>query len=206
MDVERDPFFELVSRQRACRAFSDEQVAEDDLAYVLRAATYAPSAENSQPWVFVVVKDAQRRGALDLIIREIWESFGRRYTEAHSTPTLFADVEHGLGAGGIASAPALIVVGGDTRLADRSLIKASVLPSVQNLLLAAAWRGLGTCLTTIANLRADETRDVVGFPPEIEPVAMTPIGRPAKALGPPRREPFTVKAHRDRYGVGWAES
>ena len=201
--TQSDPFFDLVSRQRACRDFSDESVNEDDLDYVLRAATYAPSAENTQPWVFVVVEDAERRAALDQIIRDIWESFGRRFTEERASSALFADVEHGLGGGGVAGAPALIVVGGDTRLVDRSQIKASVYPAVQNLLLAAAWRGLGTCMTTIANLRADETRAVVGFPAEIEPVALTPIGRPAKPLGRPRREPFTAKAHREQFGAGW---
>ena len=51
-------FFAVVHRQRACRAFTDEPVDDDLVARVLDAATFAPSAENRQPWEFVVVRDA----------------------------------------------------------------------------------------------------------------------------------------------------
>jgi nitroreductase len=203
MDVNSDEFLQLVSHQRACRAFSSEPVTDKQIEYVLSAATYAPSAENTQPWVFVVVEDERRRAAIGDIIRAIWDSFGRQYTQKRSSPALFADVDHGLGAGGVAAAPVLVVVGGDSRVVDRSQLKASVYPAVQNLLLAASWLGLGTCLTTIANIRSDETRDLVGFPDEVDPLALIPIGHPARPLGPPRRESFTVKAHRDRYGAAW---
>jgi nitroreductase len=45
-----DDFFAVVERQRACRAFSTEPVDDDTIARVLSAATFAPSAENKQPW------------------------------------------------------------------------------------------------------------------------------------------------------------
>ncbi len=49
-------FFDVVHSQRACRDFATDEVDDDTLAKVLDAATFAPSAENKQPWVFVVVK------------------------------------------------------------------------------------------------------------------------------------------------------
>ena len=55
-----DDFFEVVARQRACRSFSTDPVDDDTIARVLTAATFAPSAENKQPWEFVVVRDARR--------------------------------------------------------------------------------------------------------------------------------------------------
>ena len=58
---ERDrEFFDVVRRQRAHRDFSDEPVSDADVARLLEAATYAPSAENRQPWEFIVVRDADR--------------------------------------------------------------------------------------------------------------------------------------------------
>ena len=50
-------FFDVVLSQRACRDFSDRPVDDDLVARCLVAATHAPSAENLQPWVFVVVRD-----------------------------------------------------------------------------------------------------------------------------------------------------
>jgi hypothetical protein len=35
------------------------------------------------------------------------------------------------------------------------------------------------------------------------PVAVVPVGRPAKPLGPPRREPFAEHTHREQYGSAW---
>ena len=52
-----DDLFEVVSRQRACRGFGDAPVSDAEIAQILTAATHAPSAENRQPWEFVVVRD-----------------------------------------------------------------------------------------------------------------------------------------------------
>jgi nitroreductase len=54
-------FFEVVSRQRACRSFSDVPVSDESIGRVLTAATFAPSAENKQPWEFIVVRDGPTR-------------------------------------------------------------------------------------------------------------------------------------------------
>src|SRR5688500_16123852 len=57
-------FFDVVSSQRACRYFTDEPVSDEVIEQLLRAATFAPSAENAQPWVFVVVRDEEKRRAI----------------------------------------------------------------------------------------------------------------------------------------------
>ncbi|MBV8235000.1 MAG: nitroreductase family protein, partial [Acidimicrobiia bacterium] len=41
-------FFDVVHRQRACRDFATTDVSDDVVAQVLDAATFAPSAENTQ--------------------------------------------------------------------------------------------------------------------------------------------------------------
>ena len=56
-----DDFFAIAARQRACRAFSNAPVDDDDIARILAAAAHAPSAENRQPWEFVVVRDERLR-------------------------------------------------------------------------------------------------------------------------------------------------
>ena len=64
--------FEVVHRQRACREFRDDPVSDDVVERVLEAATFAPSAENRQPWVFVVVRDAETRLAIGRIPLRRW--------------------------------------------------------------------------------------------------------------------------------------
>ena len=54
-------FFDVVGSQRACRQFSDQLVPDEVIEQVLTAATHAPSAENAQPWVFIVVTDQIRK-------------------------------------------------------------------------------------------------------------------------------------------------
>ncbi len=43
--------------RRAYRALSGEKIPEDVVARLMKAATYAPSCFNSQPWRFMVVTD-----------------------------------------------------------------------------------------------------------------------------------------------------
>jgi nitroreductase len=195
-------FFGVVSRQRACRSFSDEPVSDEQVGELLRAATFAPSSENLQPWAFVVVRSHDTRHAIGTIMAELW-SAGREHSQRRSDPKVFADVDRGLRGRGIVGAPVLVVVGGDTRLVHRKWLLASIYPAVQNLLLAACALGLGSAFTTIATNRGDDLRELVGFPPEVDPLAVVPIGRPARPLGPPRREPFQQKTSRERYGKPW---
>jgi nitroreductase len=198
-----DAFFDVVSRQRAHRAFSAEPLDDADIAAVLTAATYAPSAENHQPWEFVVVCDPSLRAALGDLTRRAWESGGRAFSEDRLTPKLLADVERGA-TGGIAGAPVLIVVCADTERGLAQTVASSIFPAVQNLLLAATARGLGSALTTITVGYPAELQSLLELPEHVTPVAVVPLGHPARALGAPRRDSFARHTHRERYGTPWA--
>jgi len=197
-----DDIFEVVHRQRACRSFGDGIVDDDTVGRVLDAATFAPSAENRQPWVFVVVRDAARRSAIGALTRRAWEGGGRAHSENRLSPTLLAEVDTGA-QGGVAGAPVLVVVCGDTRLGDRRVLEASVFPAIQNLLLAATALGLGSSLTTLPLVFGDELAEIVELPPEVLPMAVIPLGWPARPQSPPRRLPISQKAHRETYGTPW---
>jgi nitroreductase len=194
--------FEVVHRQRACRRFGEGAVDDETVENVLDAATFAPSAENRQPWVFVVVRDDDRRAAIGALTRQAWESGGRAHSEGRLSAPLLADVETGA-QGGIAGAPVLVVVCGDTRLGDRRVLKASVFPAIQNLLLAATTLGLGSSLTTLPLVFGNELASIVELPAEVLPMAVIPLGWPARPLSPPRRIPVAEKAHRETFGTPW---
>ena len=52
--------FDVIRMRRSIREYKAEDVSEDDLAKILEAGRWAPSADNNQPWNFVVVKDSAR--------------------------------------------------------------------------------------------------------------------------------------------------
>jgi len=186
--------------QRACRAYTGDPVPDEDIATILRAATHAPSAENRQPWVFVVVRDPATRGAIVELTRRLWATGGRAHAERSLAPGFFAAVDEFM-ARGYGGAPVLVVVAGDGREGlPPAVLSASVFPAVQNLLLAAAARGYGSALTTLAATDPGALAAAVGLPEGVRPLAVVPLGRPATRLGPPRRRPVTEVTHLDRYG------
>jgi nitroreductase len=195
--------FEVIRSQRACRNFSGEPVDDEIVGRLLDAATHAPSAENRQPWVFVVVRDPATRGRLHDLSEQAWEQGGRAYSAGRLSSQLFADVEHGIAGGGYRAAPVVVVVAADTDRAHPAVIPASIFPAVQNLLLAAHAAGLGSALTTITTGFASELTDLLGLPDPVVAQAVVPLGYPARPLGPPRREPFAAHTYRDRFGVDW---
>ncbi|MGZ8764813.1 MAG: nitroreductase family protein [Acidimicrobiia bacterium] len=194
-------FFAVARNQRACRAFTDTPVDDALLEELLETATHAPSAENSQPWVFVVVRDPGTRARIGAITADAWTNAGREFSRDRLTPGLFAEVDRGA-TGGVSDAPVLVVVAGDTTQCFESALAASIFPAIQNLLLAANAAGLGSALTTLPTF-AGNLSVVLGLPDHVRPVAVVPIGYPARPLGPPRRAPVAEKAHRERFGTPW---
>ena len=195
--------FEIVLGQRACRSFAPDPVPDDDVERILTAATHAPSAENMQPWVFVVVREPATRASIGELARSLWDGTARAYAAPHLEPKMLAAIDKSMAAG-FGGAPALIVVGVDmTSGVHKGAVPSSIYPAVQNLLLAASALGYGSALTTLTTLVADQLRALVGLPDHVNPMAVIPLGRPARPLGPPRREPIATKAHRDRYGTAW---
>ena len=195
-------FFEVVHSQRACRDFSEDDVDDDTLAQVLDAATFAPSAENKQPWAFVVVKDEAVRRRIATLTKQVWEGGAREYEQTHLDARILADVDTGT-AGGFARAPVVVVVCGDRAQAFERTLPSSVFPATQNLLLAATAIGLGSALTTLATAMAKDLAESLQLPESAKPMAVVFLGWPTRKLGPPRRISYTEKTHRDRYGDRW---
>jgi nitroreductase len=55
------PFEALVRRRRSIRKYQDKPVEREKILKCLEAARLAPSAENTQPWRFVVLDDPELR-------------------------------------------------------------------------------------------------------------------------------------------------
>jgi nitroreductase len=196
------PFFSVVLNQRAHRYLRPDPVPDALVEQVLTAATHAPSGENCQPWVFVVVRDADVKRTVGRLVAENWTSSGSERTAKLVPGWLHSEVDH-WAQEGLATAPVHIVVCADERLCHPGLWPSSIFPAVQNLLLAAAALGLGSLMSTYPVMFAAQLREMLGLPEHVHPQALIPLGFPAKQLGPPRRIPMQDKTFRERYGEPW---
>jgi nitroreductase len=198
---------EAIYSLRAMRRLASRPVPEAELRYLVDAATQAPSAANRQDWAFLVVTDPAQRGRIGAIYRRIGRAVIR--DRALASGALPADaervyrramilVEH------LGEAPALIVVAfrgpAPSAAAEASAWYGSVYPAIQNLMLAARARGLGTTLTTLHKVREEEVKAILGIPDDFETIALIPVGYPRGRWGRPLRTPSAEVTHWDRWG------
>ncbi len=161
--------FEAMRRRHSVRSFApDAEVSDGEVEVLLRCACTAPSAGNVQPWRFVVVRDHEVRRSL---------------------------ARAALGQGFVAQAPVAIVVCADLEAHARAYGRRGVelyaiqdtAAAVQNILLAATALGLGSCW--VGAFHEGEVAETLGLPEHWRPLAILPIGRPARTGSqPPKRD------------------
>jgi nitroreductase len=198
---------EAIYSLRAMRRLTSEPVSEEDLRFLVDAATQAPSASNGQNWAFIVVTDAAQRSRLAEIYRDVGRAVIR--DQVLASGRLPAEMEKVyrnamLLVEGMGEVPALIVVaargGHPADAVQGAAWYGSLFPAVQNLMLAARSRGLGTTLTTLHKLRESDVKAVLEIPEGWETVALIPVGHPRGRFGPVLRAPSAQATHWDRWG------
>jgi nitroreductase len=197
---------DVMRAQRACRRFDpDGEVLDSHIEQMLQSAVHAPSAENTQPWSFVVVRDADTRKLLADWWTETWNAGGGDFIkQSLDDRVLVNDLEYGFNRGGFAAAPVVIVVCADTERVPEIYAPSSIYPAVQNLLLAAADLGYGSCLTTgLTTFGVDRVRERLALPDTLLPMAAVYLGPSEKELAPPRRRPALEVTYREKFGDAW---
>jgi nitroreductase len=221
--------FDAIYSARSLRRLKPDPVPDELITQILDAAIRAPSAGNSQNWVFVVVRDVEQRRKLGLIYRkasDIAEAvYAARGRPAHLTDQQFTRMLRGgaylwdhLGEAPVLlipcqrrpvvppreALPAEIAAHYENELAYADRIRgASIYPAVQNILLACRGLGLGTVITTNHIRCEGEVKSVLGIPVDVDTFALMPIGWPLDKFGPLTRRPLSEIVHADRWGAGW---
>lgn len=196
----------VMRAQRACRRFDpDGKVLDADVERILESAVHAPSAENTQPWSFVVVRNEDTRAQLAGWWTETWNAGGGDFIrQSVDDKALVADLEYGFNRGGFAAAPVVVVVCADTERVPEIYAPSSIYPAVQNLLLAAADLGYASCLTTgLTTFGIDRVREKLQLPDTLLPMAAVYLGKSARKLSPPRRRPALSVTYREQFGKSW---
>ena len=167
-------FSKLIKARYSCRAYRPDPIDERIVAAVVEAARLAPTASNRQPFQLIIVRTRGRETELRRVYDREW----------------FVQAPMVICACGV---PAEAWVRKD----GANYYQVDVAIAMDHLILAAADLGLGTCW--IAAFDAAAARDVLGLPPEIEPVVFTPLGYPADEPKPKERKPAAELVRYDRW-------
>lgn len=187
---------EAIFTLRAMRRLKSDPIPVAELRYIIEAATMACSPGNSQPWTFLVVTDEKQKQRIAAIYRDIGLKVIRDGALAsglldEETEKVYRNalilVE------GIQNAPALILCcleghpgqGG----IHQSTYYGSIYPAIQNLMLAARAKGIGSTMTTLHKAREQDIKSILGIPDDVETIALIPLGYPHGQWGRPRRRP-----------------
>lgn len=116
----QNDFLEMIRTRRSCRKYADRQISDAELAAVMEAGTFAPTAMGAQSPFIVAVQNAEQRAALSRMNAEVM----------------------GVGSDPYYGAPTFILVfapaGGKNAVQDGSCV-------LENMMLAAHALGLGSC-------------------------------------------------------------
>ena len=177
-----DKFFEMLSRRRTVREYSDREVPIELIEKAIATAGTAPSGANLQPWRFVVVKDAAMKMKIrEAAEKEEYESYHGRMSEKwlRRLAVLGTDEHKPF----IEIAPYLIVVfrinsfveDGETEPTYYS--QESVGIAVGMLLAALHNMGLATLTHTPSPMKF--LQEILGRPKSEIPFVLIPVGYPA---------------------------
>lgn len=162
---------DIIHARRSTRRFKEDDVPDDDLTGVLEAARWAPSGENAQPWKFIVIKNKQT-------MEEIVESIPYKKYQKF-----------------LMNAPVLIVVLADKHKSRWWFLDAAL--AVENLMLEAWARGLGTCFSawypTAPETLEVKVRELLEITDKWVIFTMTPLGYPIDPPEQAYRLPATRK-------------
>lgn len=176
---EKDGLYKAIFSRRDVRShFTNKKIPDDALVRILNAAHHAPSVGFSQPWNFILIKDAGTR-------RQVKESFLRE--RERSIKMLRGDERQekytGLKLEGIEESALNICVTydptrfgpfvlGRTSIEDTGVY--SVCCAIQNLWLAARAEGVGVGWVSI--LSNEDVERILAIPPHVKPVGYLCLG------------------------------
>ncbi len=175
---------ELMMGRRSIRRFQAREIPDEVLEKVFRAVQWAPSWANTQCWELIVVRDPQRKVALQ-------DTLGK------GNPASKAMVE----------APVVLVLCGKlqssgyykgqvtTKFGDWFMFDLGL--AAQNLCLMAHSLGLGTVIVGLFD--HDKVKQLLEVPDGYEVVAMIPIGYPSEPSAAPKRREIAEFVHKERF-------
>lgn len=181
-------FYEVVRRRRSVRRFQKEgRVADGVVRRLVEAACMAPSAGNTQPWRFIIVRD---RGLLQRLAevntrfsRLAWKRFDSKMARDVASRGGRWDKSY------VAELPVVIVVCYRSRAKEipNEFLLASTWCAIENLLLAATEEGLGSCPYTLFRGEEEAVKELFEIPSDFRVACIVHVGHALDMPKPPPR-------------------
>jgi len=178
---------DAINARHSVRSFEERAVPEDVLKELVEVAVKAPSAMNRQPWRFYVVSSKVVRDKVAELLGKYLDS------ERDSVDKLRPELKNTLydfyrNLGGCQNIVFVFRKNADCGPKDVVRLNdfASISCAVENFMLAAVEKGLGTCWVGSFRDRKDEIAKLVGAEDE-ELVASVLVGYPSKDFVPMKR-------------------
>jgi nitroreductase len=176
MKIGETPFQELVRKRRSTRRYLERPVEREKVLACLEAARLAPSAENVQPWRFLVIDDPEIKQKYAASVFSGIYSFSRFAAKA---PVLIV----------ILARPDLLANRIGKQIQDVSFYLIDVGIAGEHLALQAEELGLGSCWIGWFNTR--RTRKFFRIPRPFKVVCLMALGYPQAKSGRERsRKPL----------------
>lgn len=200
------PIGEAMFSQRSIRRLRPDPIPIEDIRLILEAASKAPSGGNRQPARFLVLLDREVIRQFGALYREAWwakrRDEGRTWTRREDIPFEERTSRSAAQlADEIANAPCIVLA-----LSIAKGQASSVVPAVQNLMLAARALGIGSVPTTLHPQVMERVYALLDIPSEAELHLCIPLGYPRGRFGPTQRRPTAETMFLDRWNgdVPWA--
>ncbi len=181
--------------RRSIRRYTDEPIKDEDLMEIINAGLYAPSAIDLQHWYFVVIKSPEKLEELRSYMSDVYDTFEPILLERFKNhPAAIAETKVFLkGLGGSKCVVLAFLYKND--YPDENGATQGVCAAIQNMLLAAYDKGIGTCWMT-APIR-------VGMDGELQKKYAPDKGRfvAAITMGYPSYEAKAPKRKEGRYEI-----
>ena len=190
---------EAIAGRPSVRHFSDRPVEPEAIDAVIAAACLAPAPHHTRPWRFVVLSPDARAALADAMGRAWRRDLRRHGVEEERIEALFERSRRQ-----IMAAPALILVGflagaqrpwpdRRRRRSEATMFAQSTGAALQNLMLAAHDRGLGSYWISAPLFCPATVRRALGLPPEFEAQALVALGYPRPGAKPTPRPPLAAR-------------
>ncbi len=211
-----DAFLEVVRRRRSLRSgfLKDVPVPEEHIEKILEAARWAPSAGNSQPWEFVVVRDG---GTREKIVEIYKAQMQDKIAMEQAARGQRSFVDPGVD---FRNAPVHVIVLGDPRTTDAYPVRTkldkweshfygSLANCVLQMLLAAEVLGLNSIyISDVASpYFSVMLKSLLHIPEPLQVYHLLPIvyAKKSPTIHHPRR-PLNEIVHQERYDPSKARS
>lgn len=180
---------ECMKTRRSIRKYKPDPVPRELLEEVLDSALAAPSGTNLQPWHFVVLQSPEAVARFRELTAEIPAKFHPVLAQRFPNHPKTVQATEGFLAT-LGGAPVCILAFLEkTDYPDRDSVLQSVSAAIENLLLAAWAKGLGTCWMSVAQRMGLGPVLQKEFAPEKgEFIAAVTLGYPAQSPVAPRRK------------------